>query len=62
MEGNADKLHSEGSLTPFKMNLLVLVMQFIVLSKYISSHTASAGSDHSNEFVDLNDSIRRQLV
>jgi hypothetical protein len=40
IKGNAAKLCSEGSLATFKMNLLVLIMQFIVLSKHISSQTA----------------------
>jgi hypothetical protein len=61
MEGNAAELHSEGSLASFKMNLLVLIMQLIVLSEYISSRTASARSDRPDKFVDLNGGIRHQM-
>jgi hypothetical protein len=62
MEGNAAKLHSEGSLTPVKMNLLVLIMQLIIFSKYISSWMTSSRSYYRYKFADLNDGIRPQVV
>jgi hypothetical protein len=62
VEGNAAKLHSEGSLAPFKMNLLVLTMQLVMLSEYISTQKASAGSDSLDTLADLNDGIWRQVM
>jgi hypothetical protein len=62
MKCDIAKLHSKGSLTSLKMNLLVLIMQLIVLSKHISSWPTSVRSNRPDELADLNDCIRRQMV
>jgi hypothetical protein len=62
MECNAAELSSDGSLASFKMNLLVLIMQLVMLSEHISSWMAPMRSDRLDKFVNLNDCIRCQLV
>jgi hypothetical protein len=60
--GNAAKLCSEGRLTPFKMNLLVLIMQLVMLSEYINSPKAFAGCYSPNKHADLNNCIWHQVM
>jgi hypothetical protein len=62
MECNTTKLHREGSLASFNVNLLVLIMQLVVLSKYISSWMTPGRSDRPNKFAYLNNCILHQMV
>jgi hypothetical protein len=62
VERNTAKLGGESGLAPFKMNFLVLVVQLIVMSKSIYSGMTSARSNGPDEFANLNDSIRHQLM
>jgi hypothetical protein len=40
----------------------MLIVQLVVLHKHIRCRVASIGTDRLNEFDDLHDGIRRQLV
>jgi hypothetical protein len=57
MKGNTVELRNESSLASFKMNILELIMQLVMLSEYVNSQTTSVGSDRPEEFADLNDGI-----
>jgi hypothetical protein len=59
---NIAKLGGESSITSYKMNFLVLVVQLIVMSEYISSRMTTARSNSPDELANLNDSIRHQLM
>jgi hypothetical protein len=56
------KLSSESSLRPLQMNLLVVIMQLIVMSKNVCSRTTPARSNNPNKLANLNNGVRRQLM
>jgi hypothetical protein len=62
VKSDTAKLCSEGSLTSLKVILLVLIMQFIMLSENISSWMAPTRSDSLDKFANLGDSIRSKMV
>jgi hypothetical protein len=55
------KLCSETSVRSFKINFLILIVQFIVMSKNVCGGKAFARSNLDN-LANLNDSIRCQLM
>jgi hypothetical protein len=62
VKSDATKLSSESTLEPHKLNLLILVVQLIVLSKDIYSRMAPTRSNNPDELTDLDDSIWCQLM
>jgi 2-oxo-4-hydroxy-4-carboxy--5-ureidoimidazoline (OHCU) decarboxylase len=62
MKRYTTKLRSKSSVGPFKMNLLVLVVQVIVMSKNADSRMTSIRSNSPDKFANLNNSIRCQLM
>jgi hypothetical protein len=62
VERDTPEWSDEGSLAAFKMYLLGLIMQLIVLCEYIYNQTATARSDCPDKFANLTDGIQRQLL
>jgi hypothetical protein len=62
MKRNASELSTERVLAPFKLDFLLLVMQLVVLCEDLSSRATSARADRLDKLLDLNNSIRCQLV
>jgi hypothetical protein len=62
VKSDTAELSKESSLTSLKVNLLVLIMQLIMLSKDIGSWMVLVGSDSPDKFANLDDSIRHQMV
>jgi hypothetical protein len=62
MKCNTAKLSVECDVTPFKFDLLLLVMQLVILCKDLSSQTTSTRVDHQDKLPYLNNSIQCQLV
>jgi hypothetical protein len=62
MKRYTTKLHNENSVGPFKMNLLVLIAQFLVMSENICNRTTASRSNNPEKFANLNDSIQCQLM
>jgi hypothetical protein len=62
MKGYAPKLHNKLGLGPLKMNLLILIMKLVMMSKNISIRVTSARSDSPNKHTNLNNSIRSEFT
>jgi hypothetical protein len=62
VKGGIAKLCSKGRLTSLEMNLLVLIVQLIVLSKDIDSRMDPTGHDSLDKLTDMIDNIRHQMV
>jgi hypothetical protein len=62
VKSDTTKLCNKNSLASFKVNLLVLIMQFIMLSKNIGSWMTPTRSDSLDKFAKLDNSIQCQVV
>jgi hypothetical protein len=58
MKRYASKLHSESSVGSCKMNILVLIMQLVAMSKNIRSGKTSVRSNNPEKLANPNDTIR----
>jgi hypothetical protein len=56
---NGAELSGEGTIGPLKLNLLIMIVQFIMLSEDINSRTAPVRGNSPDKLADLDDSIRR---
>jgi hypothetical protein len=62
MKRNTTELGTEGVVTPFKSNLLLLVMQLVIFHEDISNRSTSARADRPDKLPNLNNGVRCQLV
>jgi hypothetical protein len=62
MKSYAAKLRNEGSLKPFKMNLLILIVQLVMMHENVCSRMIPARSNSPNKLANLNNGVRRQLM
>jgi hypothetical protein len=58
VKSDTTKLRGEGSLTPLKMNLFILIVWLIMLGEDIDSWTTFTGSDRPDKLTNMNNSIR----
>jgi hypothetical protein len=62
MKRDVAKVSAQSVGALFKLNLLLLIVQFIILHEDVNSRTATARTDHPYKLPNLNNGIQHQLV
>jgi hypothetical protein len=58
VKSDAGKLSGDGILKPLELNLVILIMQFIVLSEDIGDRAAPTRGNNPDKLADMDDDIR----
>jgi hypothetical protein len=58
VKSDAGKLSGDGILKPLELNLVILIMQFIVLSEDIGDRAAPTRGNNPDKLADMDDNIR----